>query len=211
MMRTGAAWIGLRLLAGALLVAWQAACSPPWTIRPLRGEAEKRFDPVAYVNGIWSEKVLAEATQSAIDIRSVLEPNTEPAADRRTSRSFFVKGAGVVTEVDRKSRAGLARIDLIPVDGRSDLAIQIGPVVRGTAVRDALPFIQFTNFVNQLDYADVANELNRRVLETVLAPVAIGDLQGKTVTFLAAVTRPASAAAALEMVPVTLRIEETRR
>ncbi len=196
-------------LAGALVVLSQAACSPPWTVRPLHGAAEKRFDPVAYVDGIWSQKVVAEATQSALDARSATEPGRKE--EGRASRSFFVSGTGVVTEVDRRSRVGLARIDFVPADGRPDVALQIGPVIRGTAVRDALPFIQFTDFVNQIDFAEVAGELNRRVLETVIAPVAVDDLTGKTVAFHAAVTRGASAAAVLEIVPVTLRIEEARR
>ena len=40
-------------------------------------------------------------------------------------------------------------------------AIQIGPVLRGTALRDALEFVRFTDFVNQFEFAGVANGAER--------------------------------------------------
>ena len=40
------------------------------------------------------------------------------------------------------------------VDGKpTTVVLQIGPVIFGTALRDALPFIAFGDFVNQIDYA----------------------------------------------------------
>ena len=59
----------------------------------------------------------------------------------------------------------------------------IGPVILGTAVRDAAGFIEFSDFANQLQYADVAIELNRRVVAEVLGGVDLGGLEGKTIEF----------------------------
>ena len=75
---------------------------------------------------------------------------------------MFVKGTATVADVDRKSRIGLARLRLPWATDAQTAAIQIGPVLRGTALRDALDFVRFTDFVNQLEFAGVANALNDR-------------------------------------------------
>ncbi len=79
------------------------------------------------------------------------------------TRAVFVKGTATVAEIDRKSRIGLARLRLPWAKDGQAAAIQIGPVLRGTALRDALEFVRFTDFVNQLEFAGVANALNDRV------------------------------------------------
>jgi predicted lipoprotein len=58
----------------------------------------------------------------------------------------------------------------------SGVAVLTGPVIRGTALRDALPFIQFSQFTNQLEYARVANALNDRAVKVgQAAQVKAGD------------------------------------
>jgi predicted lipoprotein len=76
----------------------------------------------------------------------------------------------------------------------SGAIIQTGPVIRGTALRDALPFIQFSQFTNQLEYARVANVLNdRAAIVAAAAQVKTGDM-----------VRYAGAASADGIVPVVL-------
>jgi predicted lipoprotein len=84
------------------------------------------------------------------------------------------------------------------------VAIQIGPVLRGTALRDALPFVRFTDFVNQLEFAAVANALNDRVLAEVIDGVEVDGLAGREVEFVGA--SPARSGAVVEIVPVLLGI-----
>ena len=61
-----------------------------------------------------------------------------------------------------------------------------GPVIAGTALRDAVKFIKFSDFTNQLDYADAGHQLNTKVKADVLAKVEAKDLVGKKVTFAGA-------------------------
>ncbi len=112
----------------------------------------------------------------------------------------------MVTDVNLESRAGQA---LVRIDGSAapaTVAIQVGPVLRGTALRDALGFVRFTDFVNQFDFAAVANALNERVLTTVLGPVDVRGLSGQRVSFTGAVSRDTRAAATLEIVPIRLAV-----
>ena len=93
----------------------------------------------------------------------------------------MVKGTGQVTQIHTESQAGTA---LVEIPGLVEtVALQIGPVVRGTALRDATGAVSFNQFTNQLDYADVAKEMNRRALQTAFANVDPASLPGKTITF----------------------------
>jgi predicted lipoprotein len=117
----------------------------------------------------------------------------------------FVKGTAIIADVDRKSRVGLARLRLPWAKDGQAAAIQIGPVLRGTALRDALEFIRFTDFVNQLEFAGVANALNDRVVKDVLGAVDADEMAGREATFIGAVPAT-SAGPTIEIVPVLLQI-----
>src|SRR5262249_54046477 len=74
--------------------------------------------------------------------------------------------AKVVAEPSlRRGQGGVLRVGdgLILLD--SGAIIQAGPVIRGTVLRDALPFLQFSQFTNQLEYARVAAALNERAIK----------------------------------------------
>lgn len=197
-----------------------ALCScVPWTVRPIEkndgGSGPQRFNAAAYVDSIWNAKVLPAALDGSADLVTLIAAlRSDPvAAIRRYGHKqgegaacFLAKGQGRVLRVDAGSRSGSMTVDLPPYDGRPDATIQTGPVLLGTALRDALPFIDFAQFVNQLDYADVGNELNARVVRTVLAPVTFKDLPGKTLSFCGAFEQP-EAGAVPRIVPVKLVVE----
>lgn len=200
---------GLRVGLIALAIGGLLAVLRPWTIEPIQTSATRAFDAAAYAASAWP-RVLREADEAAVDVSSVLQrpaigPGDAGAPPTRTAQ--FVKGTGVVTDVNLQLRAGQA---LVRIDGSgaapATVAIQVGPVLRGTALRDALGFVRFTDFTNQFDFAAVANALNARVLETVLSPVDVQGLSGQRVSFTGAVARDAQAAATLEIVPVRLAV-----
>ncbi len=155
-------------------------------------EAQKVFSAEAYVAERWADPLLTTVQSSAIEMPTLL---AELTADKATASekyglqqgsgpfNFIVKGQGVVSEVDTSSRASLARIDLEPTDGTADVAIAVGPVIKGTGLRDAMPFIDFNQFTNQLEYADVSKKLHERVMSDVISSIDLTSLQGKTVNF----------------------------
>lgn len=199
--------IARRALACLLLTVTAAAVSgcKLVTVRPLNesgmpsgpSSSQQPFNAVAYVDGIWSSKVLPTAQEKAVELSLLLPAvKTDPEAagkqygkrEGSSPYNFLVKGRGKVLSVNTGSRVGLALVDLVPLDGQPDVSIQIGPVLRGNAVRDAVGFISFNEFVNQLQFADVANELNERVLKTVLNGIDPATLAGKMVTLHGAYT-----------------------
>jgi predicted lipoprotein len=176
--------------------------------------------PARYVDAMWDSKLVPTILNSAVDARTLLDALKTSPADALSRYGhgaangpayFQVKGEGLVMSVDMHSRVGVALVDIPPLDHQPDVSIQIGPVLRGTALRDATGLVRFSDFVNQLQFADVANELNDRALKTVLSTVDPAGLKGKTVSFAGAVAADPSAAPPLrEVTPVRLTVEAAR-
>ena len=99
----------------------------------------------------------------------------------------------------------MARLDLEPFDGESDAELQIGPVFRGTALRDALPFVRFDDFTNQMEYASVSRMLHQRVADSVLAKIDRATLVGRVIQFQGAYTEGSGTPL---VTPVLVRVEE---
>jgi predicted lipoprotein len=116
-----------------------------------------------------------------------------------------VKGQGTVVAVDRSSRVGLLGLDLGTGDGQPDVWVQVGPVILGMAVRDAVGFISFDQFVNQIDYAEAGNALNQRVLDVALEEFDREPSKGDVLSFAGALT-PGE-----RLVITPVRLARTRR
>jgi predicted lipoprotein len=204
------------LLVIALVSVFAAAC----TVKPIGWQAAAGsggsqnaggvFDAKAYVASIWSSKVLPAFATKAVDAATLLGAlGTDAAGAKKTYGtqstdggpfSFMVKGTGHVLNAGPD---GLA-VDLAPSDGKADVTIITGPVILGTAVRDAVGFIQFSDFVNQVDFAQVSTELNRMVKTTVFASLDTTHAVGQTVDFAGAFTL--SDPAAITIVPIRLSL-----
>jgi len=213
-----------RCLFLAALTPLLTSCVP-WTVRPIgKTDASSESgpsvsDPAAYVESLWASKLVPSIVGSATSARVLLDAiaaSPDGAGEKYGRREsggawqFRVKGEGHAIELDTHSRNGLLLLDLAPYDGRADVSIQIGPVLRGTALRDATGLIRFTDFVNQIQFADVANELNKRVLAKVLAPVGLSAAKGKTVSFAGAFTLEGAGEPLIRgVVPVSLAVEGT--
>jgi predicted lipoprotein len=190
------------LAIGGIVLAW-LVIDRPWTIRPIEFVASGPFDANAYVTTIW-ERARADVAEKAIDVRAVA---ASPPADP-SIRARAVSIAGTVLRVDTTSRVGMAMVDATPGDGRADASVQIGPVLRGSALRDALSFVRFTDFPNQIAFAAVASALNDRVVEQVLRAVDVASLTGRRVRVMGAVPAGATELQAMPViVPVAIDLE----
>ena len=153
------------------------------------------FNAVSYVGGIWESQVLPTVQERAVDA-TVLLPAI--AADSKAatttygvasasggSPSFLIKGSGPVTAVDAESPNGVITVSV----AGAQVKMVTGPVIIGTALRDAVGFIKFSDFINQIDFANVATQLNAKVKTDVSTTVTLDDsLVGKTLSFAGAFT-----------------------
>jgi len=186
------------LITAVMAIAWLAIFRP-WTIRPIADESHRPFDAKEYVAKIWDVRAVPALQSRAVGLPDLL--------GRPTSQPTPVSLDGIVVEVNTSSRVGTAAIDVAPTDGRPDVLLMIGPVIRGTALRDALDFIQFSDFTNQIQFAEVANALNDRALAAALEPVDPAALKGRPVHVLGVAWRESSPSGTLPfIVPVQLSI-----
>jgi predicted lipoprotein len=192
-------------LLGLVLLLNLTGCSAFFTVVPIneakieepQGSASnKGFDKVAYVNGIWEGKVLPTVQEKAVDFSQLyteLKLNQDAASQKYGNKvggpyNFLTKFEGNVLSVDTSSRVGIIKVEIQTSNGAVIVTVQVGPVVQGTAIRDALGFITFNDFVNQLQFADVADELNTRALQNALNNTDPTTLVGKTVDITGAFT-----------------------
>jgi predicted lipoprotein len=154
------------------------------------------FDPKTYVDGIWASKVVP-AVQRAVEVTEVsaaIAKDPEAAGKQYGTRAgtgspyaFMVKGTGTVTKIDTDAPTGPLTVEVPGAAGGKPVTVTIatGPVIAGTALRDAVG-IQFGEFTNQIDYANVANALNNRVKTEVVAKADVKSLVDKKITFAGA-------------------------
>jgi predicted lipoprotein len=190
----------MRRLAPGVALSLLVACKLA-TVRPLPSSSAAStvsgsFDASAYVESVWRSRVLPTVERDATDCADLLlslKGDPEGTA-RRLGRGphgpayFLVKGEGRVVSVDRRSRTGLMGLAVGRSGAEADVWLQIGPVIQGMAIRDAVGFIGFDQFVNQLDYADAGNALNQHVLDTVVKGLDAGGAKGSLVSFAGALT-----------------------
>ncbi len=195
------------LLLGMLLVSLNlSACSAFFTIVPISEEksldvggsaSNKGFDKVAYVDKIWDSKVLPTAQQKAIPfdtLYTALQQDQAGASKKYGNQvggpyNFLTKLDAKVTAVNTQSLAGTLTATTPASGSDVKITIDIGPVINGTSIRDAMGFITFNEFVNQLQFADVADELNTRAYNMSLKSLKFDDaMVGKTVTVTGAFT-----------------------
>ncbi len=185
------------LAASLLFVPVMSGCSL-YTVRPMQAASanqsnqfDQRFDPVTYTNSIWRTKVVPVVLNKAVDAHTVLvalKSNATLAEKQYGTLSsdgfynFIVKGQGNITAVDTSSRNGTLNLQLPAFAGQPAIIMQIGPVIFGTAIRDSVGFINFSQFPNQVQYAQVADALNAHAVRD-LQGVNFAALKGKKITF----------------------------
>jgi predicted lipoprotein len=185
-----------RLIGGLIALAVVIALALDTTTRsdtaPRVSGGRVAFDPKAYGAKTYP-KVVAAIDKRAVPLTTVakaIKADPDAAGRRYGAResasspySFAVAGEGV---------AGKPADSLMPVKVKglpgTTVSLQVGPALNGTALRDVVGFIDFNQFINQVDYADAGTALNDQVKAKVLEGLDRASLQGKRVRFTGAFT-----------------------
>jgi predicted lipoprotein len=164
--------------------------------------AKSAFDPAAKVEAIWQSQAIPYLQKRAGDLKDVVALATsspdEAGAKYGNARkqasapwTYAVKLTGKVIAADTGSRAATIDVDA-DGDGKADAKVQIGPAVRGTALRDTLEFVNFNEFKNQIEWAQFGKAFNEKINTSLLASLPRDGLTGKTLTVTGAFPLPAS-------------------
>ncbi|MCI9167343.1 MAG: DUF2291 domain-containing protein [Dorea sp.] len=169
------------------------------------------------VAAIWESSALPEMNETAVDLTEFLTQSngdlTALAGDYGKysmgdsgELSYVVKGTGTVEEVNTESQAGFMTVKLDGYTGSEAVKIQIGPVYKGSSIRDSLSFIKFGDYKNQEEWAAVSQSINKVVADDVVGPADPASLQGKTISFVGAFTVSSGSTDVL-ITPVVLEAE----
>jgi len=164
------------------------------------------FNPDQYGRQTYPKAVatLEKNAQPLPSLVAALEKNADAAGEKFGHRagngpySFAVRGDGVAGKV----KDGVLAVNVKGVPKTTTVAIQTGPALPGTSIRDAVGFIQFGQFLNQVEFADAATALNNQVKAQVLKGLDPQSLQGKRIRFLGAFTSLAPTAVTITPVKV---------
>ena len=151
-------------------------------IIPADPQAKASFDnqtPEQIAQQTWQSRVLDAAKQHALDASALSARLKTPSP---TAESVFVRLTSQIENVDTtnaREKSSVMRVNDAPV------TIQIGPVMRGNAIRDASRF-KFEDFTNQVQFAQLSRAYNREAVKHL--PAVDESWQGKRATVLVAVT-----------------------
>ena len=184
-------------LGGCKIVA-----TPRKPISGAEGGEAGGFDPNAMVDAIWQSKVLPYLAAKAAalpDVVALAKANADEAGRKYGYRAkdgdgpwtFAVKIEGNIVAAETASRAATISVDT-KGDGKIAAVVQIGPAMRGTALRDSLDFVSFNDFKNQIDYAQFGKAFNQRVVKAELAQLPRNTLVGRSVAILGVYTLEAA-------------------
>jgi predicted lipoprotein len=152
----------------------------------------KAFDPASFGRDTFPKAVdtLDKQAVALPTLLAALRRDQEAASEKYGHRegqspyAFAVSGEGTAGKVDN----GLMAVTVPGVPKDTRVSLQVGPALNGTSIRDAVGFIKFGQFTNQVEYADSATALNNQVKAKVLKSVEAKSLEGKRVRFLGAFT-----------------------
>jgi predicted lipoprotein len=215
--------IAISALIGFAIIVF-LCLRPPFVIKPLQpaansgtaGVADTTGDANSFVEPIWKSKVIPAILAKAVDAVVLLpeiRANPEAAGEKYGRReatnpfNYMIKGSGKVTQVNTESRAGTMTVEVDNGSNHETINLQIGPVVIGTALRDATGLVNFNQFTNQIDYAGVSKEMNLRAIKDALAGNAPASFAGKTIQFFGAFTFDPKSTSPIRVTPVKLEIE----
>lgn len=133
--------------------------------------------PAQIAQQTWNSKVLTPAQSHALDSTAL---NTRAA--NANNESVFVKVQGKVDSVSLDNER--ERTLTVTVNDQP-LQVQVGPMIRGNAIRDATGY-KFEDFTNQVQFAQLSKAYNREAAKHL--PKVDESWQQQPVTVVMAVT-----------------------
>jgi predicted lipoprotein len=179
---------GVLLLA--LLVAMAFSTKYVSASAPVPGEAEE-FDAAAYGEENYASTVKPAIEEDPVDLATLvplLDEDPDAAGEqygKRQGTSPYTYSV-TLTGTAGEPAGGLMPVTVPGVPKSTRIAVQVGPAINGTALRDATGLVSFNDFVNQVEYADAATALNTEMKADLLEGLDPASLVGQEVTVVGA-------------------------
>jgi len=156
--------------------------------RAKQSVAGAAFDPAAFVDRFWTERLIPGAARAVDATELVAAVQEDRQSARRThGRSvgmgrvyyYFVAGTGRVVSVE-KNHVGLSLHD---GQTQVQVSLETGNIF-GNAVRDGTGLLNVNDFPNSQDFNALSSEINGRVEQQVLPALRKMAAVGATVRFV---------------------------
>lgn len=166
------------------------------------------------VASFWNSQAIPEIEGEAVALDRLLNDangdlSTQADKAHKTQGSngidFAVHGRAEVTEVMTEKKAGYIILKVEGYEGNTLVKLQVGTVFKQYSVRDYLSFINVNSFKDQIEYAQLAKNINSYILEHVIADTDVNALVGKTIDFYGCFTYENDDE--ILITPVTLTVE----
>lgn len=161
-----------------------------------------------YLDSHW-DAMMSEVGEKAVNLQELLNAASDlsQVSDeyKANSNCFIVEGSGKITEANTESQAGYLVISLDGYSGMYSVQIQVGPVFKGTAFRDSLTCIGFSDFDNQMEWRSLSGEITEKIYQEVLSSQEANFAVGNTVNFKGCFTSGSSDTISIQ--PVELEVE----
>ena len=173
------------------------------------------FDPNTVATNFWQQNAATYFSENAVDFVTLVN---ESKGDFTTlaskyghysmgdsgELSFIVKGTGTINNVKNKLRAGYLGVAVDGYEGPAQVRLQIGPVFKGSAVRDTINTISYRDYKNQIEWAQVSVAFHNLISQEILAPIDMNSMMDKKVEFIGCFTvgRPSQ----ILITPVSLKV-----
>lgn len=208
--------LALCIALAVALPACKIVKTPDGTTATAADGAAASGDMTARADAMWGAELMPHLDETATDLlvlKSAIAADLDAAGAAHGHRSdaegspwsFPVRLEGTIVAANTDTRAATADVD-VDGDGAADATIQLGPVIKGTTLRDVMPTVDFTAFRDQIEFAELSRALNNIAHGATLAELPRENLVGKGVSVLGAFTLK-SAGEPILVTPVTLKPE----
>lgn len=153
------------------------------------GNENAKLDVAAF----WDKQAVPEIEETAVELAELLNDAGGDLAGQEDkgrvtngasgSLNFAVHAEGEVVEVVNDIKAGYLTVKLDGYEGETAINVQVGPVFKKSSVRDYLSFINVNDYSDQIEFAQLSQNITAYIYENVIADTDIGSLTGKRIEF----------------------------
>lgn len=176
----GIGCLAIILLSACHVVDLDSNGKPVIPVDPAAGPDYSNQTPAQIAEGFWSSKILPAAHTQALDWTALKQAQGQLKGTE--NNSVYSRISGKISALDSD---GMERKLTVSVNGEP-VILQLGPIIKGNAVRDAAGFIRFEDFKNQVQFAQIAKAFNKQAISGL--PALDQGWIGQPVEVLAAFT-----------------------
>ena len=169
---------------------------------------EVAFNPSDEANKFWTNNAKDYFQQNAVDLNTLVSESKGDFSSVAKKYGHYSMGdSGELSFIVKgnKLRAGYLSVQVPDLDESYNVRLQIGPVFKGSAVRDSISLISYKDYKNQIEWAQVSVAFHKLITNSILSKLDMESLLNKEVEFIGCFT--VGRKGLLQITPVELLVK----